>query len=107
MTNPQTKKFSYQVDVDAVPLNSDTTEYYFGKGATFNPDYPEDTFGQDILFDMVKDAITYVLQAKSSYLARTKLTDEQLSSDHFWQHLEEKEKQYRQIEKSIKRLPKE
>lgn len=107
MNKPETKIFSYQVDVESVPLNADTAEYYFGEGAVYNPDFSEDSFSKDILHEMVKDAITYVLQAKMQWIARNKIEDVNNLKEEdkqYWQYLEEKEQQYRQIEKSIKLL---
>jgi hypothetical protein len=106
---PDAKTFSYQVDVTAVPYQPETVEHIYGTGAKHNQDYPEDILGREIMFDMVRDAITYVLQAQSFFLSRNKIADtEKLegADKEFWRHLQEKEAQYRQMEQTIKPLSK-
>ena len=98
------KVFPFKLEVEAVPYGPETVEYLFGEGATYITDYPEDTMARDIVFEMVKDAITYCLEAKMDFLAKTKKEPEDMNERDkaFWDHLEGKEKQYRKIEQTIR-----
>ena len=102
---PAKKTFIYQFGVDAVPYNPDTVEYCYGEEASYNADYPEDVFGREIAFEMIKDAICYVLEAKMNFLVEHKVEVSKLEGQAkaFWEYLQEKEDNYRLIEKSIKK----
>ncbi len=99
------KKFSYQVDIEGVPYRIDTAQQIFG--GDYIPEYPEDIAVQEIMHDLVKDAICYVLQSKSNFIAQHKIEDiDKLEGNNkeFWLWLEAKEQRYRQIESTIKPL---
>lgn len=101
-----TKAFPFAIEVEAVPYNPTTVEFLFGKGAKYNPDYNENTMACDVIFEMVKDAITYCLQAKMDFLVKTKQEPQDMNERDkaFWDYLEEKENQYKKIQKTIRSL---
>lgn len=104
---PEKKTFGYQINVDVVPYRPDTVEYFFGKDSSYIPDYTEDTFGRDIIHSMVKDAITYVLQAKLEFYSQNKIQDDtQLNENQkeFLKYLDEKFEMYSSMENSITSL---
>lgn len=102
-----TKSFPFKVEVEAVPYGPETVEYLFGKGAPYIADYSEDTMARDVIFELVKDAITYCLKAKMDFLVKTKQEPENMNERDkaFWDYLENKEQQYRKIEKTISSIP--
>lgn len=99
------KTFTYQFNIDAVPYDSDTAaEYYFGTGATYNPDYSEDMYSRGIAFDMIKDALSHVLLMKMKFLSKNKIQDTEILEGQnklYWEYLDRKEKNYLQIESSL------
>ncbi len=102
----KTKPFPFTLEVEAVPYGPKTVEYLFGKGAKYNADYSEDTMARDVVFEMLKDAITYCLQAKMDHLVKTKQEPKDMNERDkaFWDYLEGKEEQYRKIEKTIRSI---
>lgn len=100
------KKFYYQIEIEDVPYTSDTVEELFGKGATYNSDYSEDSIAREFLCEFIKDAICSVLDSKMNFIMRKKVDAENLvgADKQFWDYLCAKESRYRKIESSIKPL---
>ncbi len=102
------KTFKFEVSVESIPYSVDTVKELFGKGASYNSDYPENVLAQETILELMQDAIVSVLDSKISLMARskigldiTKLTD---SDKGLWDYLENKEAMYRKIKASVKPL---
>lgn len=97
---PKSKVFSFQIDVEAVPYNPDTVKYCFGKKSGYNPDIKEDCFASELVSTMIRDALTYVFQAKMNFCAQHKIDDTSKlegTNKDFWNFLEDKEQRYSKI----------
>lgn len=101
------KTFSYQIDVQAIPVNSDTIKDCFGDDAVYNPDFPEDSLAREAIHEMIKDAISHVHELKCTFICQNKIVDTnnlQGREKDFWHHLESKVELYQNLEKTIKRI---
>ncbi len=99
------KPFKFQVEVEDVPYNKDTYQDLYGVDAGFMDDYPENVCATEVMYEMVKDAICEVLEAKMRFIVQHKIQDVDTLTGQdkmFWDYLCRKEDRYRKIEATIK-----
>jgi hypothetical protein len=59
----QKKKFVYQIEIEGIPYNEKTATDVYGEGAFF-PDWPEDSFVREKVYELFQDALTQRLWFK-------------------------------------------
>ena len=97
----ETKKFRYQIEIEAIPYNKETAKDMFGTSPEHIDEYNEDLMARQIFHDMIRDAINGKLELRSLAL---KIKDDTFGRQELIDYLMTQIDMYEQIEKTIKRI---
>lgn len=65
----KTKKFIYQIEVEGIPYDEETATEIYGENS-FNPDFREDTFVSERVYELFQDALTQRLWFKMQEITK-------------------------------------
>lgn len=97
--NSETRKFIYEIGLRGPRHSPKTIKNIFGKKGHFNPDFREDCWVSENLYEVFKDAISHTFMMQMDHMARNKVKNP--DKDDFCKYMERKREFYQELQATI------